>query len=709
MTRKLFLLTLLASHSLSWAEAQMYLGYNTSNYAGINSISINPANVVDSRYLVDINLAGFDFNLSNNYLGLSTKLFRLNNSPFADTTYNNNFQAFRRDFFQEDGNISQARIFQSLQVQTPSIAFNIGKNSFAITTAAREYFYVDNLEPKTAAFILSELNNQNTWNIDLNNQKFNAMAAAWSEVGLLYGREIFNNGEHYLKGAIHPKLTLAAGSAYFYADQLMLNFRNNDTLNVNVSDVRFGYSDNLRDSTIFDKPYAKNILNKTGIAFDFGFVYEWRPHWRKYQTPRDTTKLARNKNKYKAKIGVSVMDIGALRFDRGTFAGNFNGTAVNWDLNTVNAQGIESFGRMLADTFQMTSNRDAYRLRLPTAISFQLDYNVWKGFYINVMNYAALTPNDAPLRLHALSYWAITPRYENTWFDIAMPISVDAYRNVQAGMGARLGWLYVGSSNGFNYMFGDHVRGLNVYAGVKMAIPYPKPRKIKEVLPKDTTTHTPVVKVDTVARVEPVVVDTPRVVEVPEPRVDTPKIEVPVVVKIDTPTTEPVTIWLDTPKVAPIEPTVIQVDTPKIIEEPKPSKRYVYEGHEFKLHPVEVALADNSIYFATGESRLDPAELPKLETLLAIMQKSPDMKILAHGHADNVGGTNVNNKLSLQRAKSVQKYLMSKGIDKKRIVVDSFGKEKQLTDNSSEEKRRLNRRVEIFLLLDVEDPTNSPK
>ena len=70
----LIVLFLLAS---GLARAQNYVGYQSSNYAGINSINTNPANIVDSRYAFDINLLGFDFRLSNNYLGLSTDLLKI--------------------------------------------------------------------------------------------------------------------------------------------------------------------------------------------------------------------------------------------------------------------------------------------------------------------------------------------------------------------------------------------------------------------------------------------------------------------------------------------------------------------------------------------------------------------------------------------------------------------------------------------------------
>lgn len=42
----------------------------------------------------------------------------------------------------------------------------------------------------------------------------------------------------------------------------------------------------------------------------------------------------RYKNKYTLKAGVSLNDIGHLRFDRGTWGGGFDGITLDWDLDT---------------------------------------------------------------------------------------------------------------------------------------------------------------------------------------------------------------------------------------------------------------------------------------------------------------------------------------------------------------------------------------
>ena len=236
---------LLASPTLF---AQQYQGYNSSNYSGITGIYENPANIADSRYMVDINLLSADFSFNNNYIAYSTDFFALNNNPLQDTAYKNAFQLFRNKHFFEKPwtSMKQTRFYQSLNAQGPAFMFNVGKNAFAVTSGLRQYLHIDNLDPRTADFILSELWNQTTWDVDLDNRKFNVLGAAWAEFGLAYGREIIDKGEHFLKGGIHLKALVAMYSGHFYADALTVNFKNNDTLRVRISDVQFGYSDDMK-------------------------------------------------------------------------------------------------------------------------------------------------------------------------------------------------------------------------------------------------------------------------------------------------------------------------------------------------------------------------------------------------------------------------------------------------------------------------------
>jgi outer membrane protein OmpA-like peptidoglycan-associated protein len=71
---------------------------------------------------------------------------------------------------------------------------------------------------------------------------------------------------------------------------------------------------------------------------------------------------------------------------------------------------------------------------------------------------------------------------------------------------------------------------------------------------------------------------------------------------------------------------------------------------------------------------------------------------LREAHTDNKGSKQSNQKLSEARAKAVREYLINKGIDGSRLVAKGFGETVPVADNSTEEGRYKNRRVDFKIL-----------
>jgi len=72
-------------------------------------------------------------------------------------------------------------------------------------------------------------------------------------------------------------------------------------------------------------------------------------------------------------------------------------------------------------------------------------------------------------------------------------------------------------------------------------------------------------------------------------------------------------------------------------------------------------------------------------------------KLSVTGYTDNVGGDNVNKKLSDKRADVVKNYLVAKGIAADAINTSGLGKQNPKTTNNTKEGRYTNRRAELIL------------
>jgi len=106
----------------------------------------------------------------------------------------------------------------------------------------------------------------------------------------------------------------------------------------------------------------------------------------------------------------------------------------------------------------------------------------------------------------------------------------------------------------------------------------------------------------------------------------------------------------------------------------------------------------NNLFFETSKFELLHDSYVELNRLVAFMIEKPSVKIQIAGHTDAVGDAQSNLELSENRAKSVKNYLISKGIQEHRIQVIGYGKKKPIADNSTEEEKAKNRRVEFIIL-----------
>jgi len=102
-----------------------------------------------------------------------------------------------------------------------------------------------------------------------------------------------------------------------------------------------------------------------------------------------------------------------------------------------------------------------------------------------------------------------------------------------------------------------------------------------------------------------------------------------------------------------------------------------------------------NIFFDTKKFDLKPESTSELDKIVLLMRDNPTLKIQINGHTDNVGKADDNMLLSNNRAQSVVKYLVTKGIEPSRLSFKGYGATQPVADNNTEEGRASNRRTEL--------------
>ncbi len=112
-----------------------------------------------------------------------------------------------------------------------------------------------------------------------------------------------------------------------------------------------------------------------------------------------------------------------------------------------------------------------------------------------------------------------------------------------------------------------------------------------------------------------------------------------------------------------------------------------------------VTLTIENIQFLPDSAVLVPEEKEKLKRIAEILKKYPDRDILITGHTALAGTAMGRKQLSEERAMAVGEFLLSLGVrNREQIITRGMGAEVPVADNTTEEGRRKNRRVEITIL-----------
>lgn len=102
------------------------------------------------------------------------------------------------------------------------------------------------------------------------------------------------------------------------------------------------------------------------------------------------------------------------------------------------------------------------------------------------------------------------------------------------------------------------------------------------------------------------------------------------------------------------------------------------------------------IYFDTGKATLKPESQPTLKEIAKLLKTDPGLKLYVVGHTDNAGTFDANMKLSMDRAASVIKALVSQySVSAVSLKACGDGPTAPVASNATEEGKALNRRVEL--------------
>lgn len=118
------------------------------------------------------------------------------------------------------------------------------------------------------------------------------------------------------------------------------------------------------------------------------------------------------------------------------------------------------------------------------------------------------------------------------------------------------------------------------------------------------------------------------------------------------------------------------------------------------LNPLEIGgtVKLDNITFEPAKAVLRPSSYVELTQVVDFLRENEKLKIQVAGHTDSDGSEATNQTLSNLRAKAVKDYIVSQQIDPSRISHIGYGETSPIADNTTEEGKRQNRRVEFIVV-----------
>ncbi|MDA3615679.1 OmpA family protein [Polluticaenibacter yanchengensis] len=485
LTKKRLLpfLTLLLANSQGWS--QNFSGFNTGNYAGVTGVSLQPASIADSRYKFDINLISTDVFFSNNYVLMDKDaLLRFNKNAFK------NFNTFKEKYLTESpsgyGNLYFANVSNRTQLPLSFMA-SIGKKSaIALNMQSRTMMQVNNVNGNIASLAYNNFFKPEYAGLRLDASNIKVQGINWAEAGLTYAQVLFDNKKHFLKGGITAKYLGGLSSFYLNTNSLTGGVNADSSIFFEAKGVEYKHNNDVDFSNLLDGAFDPDAKS---VGFDIGLEYEFRGNAAdrqkisKYKNQDIDNIDRRDENKYFIKIGVSLNDIGVLNFNRAPSSQNFRGNVMDWRVRDEHFNNIVEVNQAINSRTEALPSRSRYKINLPTAFSAQLDIRFLRDIYVNFVAYRPVQLDKSSDAYHFTNYgyYTITPRWETRFFGIYLPYTIADDNNFnlgnQLGAALRVGPVFFGSSNLGTVLIKDQLQAANLYAGLKVGIPYGRNKK----------------------------------------------------------------------------------------------------------------------------------------------------------------------------------------------------------------------------------------
>lgn len=433
-------------------HAQEQFGIALGNYAGTDAMALNPARGATQWPYMDIRLVGVDLRAWNDLVGVS-----VNERSLAGELRNSVQGAVPGTWtVQELLSPNEKRAVVQASVLGPGMSLSLGRGTIGVGIRSRAHVSITGVPDRLGRHIFHGFGFNEQLNVrqDLGGPR--VLAAAWTEASVSYAHLLVARDFNLLSVGLTARYMIGHAGAAFNLDELSYTSMDSSRLEFHRISGSYGLA-------------APEATAGRGFGGDLGVVYErsideadgYMPH----RSGRGCTPLA-----YRYRIGVSLLDLGGMRFAAAR-AGTFDAGAMS--LANYNATGVQDVDDLDSLLSTAVAHRPSTGMRIgtPTAIAVHYDHRLAQRVFIGFAGVQQLSfPTGT--RLRRANVMAVVPRWETRYIEVALPISVQEYDVRRPGVGAslRVNGFMVGSDDLRPLLSKRSTRSLDLYFRVKWLI-----------------------------------------------------------------------------------------------------------------------------------------------------------------------------------------------------------------------------------------------
>lgn len=424
---KLKILSILCCAFLTqFCWGQERLGVVTDNYLPVNQVGNNPALIVDQKPWISINVVGVHAFARNNFLYIPDSRIRLGE---------------QKDFAFEQPN-RNGKGFVAAEALGPSLTMNWREHAFGFHIAVRSYANINKI-PAVLGEIVADGDVANIEDGVYRARNSRVKTMTWGELGFSYGRIIYKRNRTMINGAGTLNRLIGIQQSSLIIEDANIEVVNGEGTLRNI-DGKYSYSEGGWGA---GKGWGLNLGATYKKMLPKNNVDDYFSHSRRSgcKTPD-----------YLYRIGVSLLDVGYIKFQQQSRTANLNDTASVDDLEDAVPE-------------VLGVDKNEFTGILPTALSVQVDYRVQEMVYVNAMLVQKLSLQRT-FGVERSNVLAITPRFESSWVSASMPLSLSNYTTPQLGLYLRFGPLAIGTDHLSPFVFKRDIRAADLYVHLNIPI-----------------------------------------------------------------------------------------------------------------------------------------------------------------------------------------------------------------------------------------------